>query len=146
MQVFFLFQRLLIIFNAIFYFLWGNFNTSTCFFCEILRIRAKTQSLTIDLISEHQCVNFHVFVQSSYLHSFWIFTKISQISENTSIHPDIHIKSVFFFVIWSLFYLDILSHPSRMEILACELNDQLQATNSQYERFANSTEDCGMLT
>ena len=71
---------------------------------------------------------------------------MSQFSEDTSIHPDIHIKSVFVFVISSLFYLDILSHPSRMEILACELNDQLHAMNSQYEQFANNAEDCDMLT
>lgn len=53
-----------------------------------------------------------------------------------SIHLNMHVRSVFFFVISFLFYLEIPSHPLRSEILACELNDQLCTMNSQYEQFA----------
>lgn len=83
---------------------------------EILRIRAKRTILNY-WYSQWTLqwdqwilwyIQFHFLVQSSYLYSFWTFTEISNIWKDTSIHSDIHIKSVFFFVIPSLFYLEII--------------------------------------
>lgn len=116
---------------------------------EILRIRDKRTILNYWHSQWTLCwdqwilwyIQFHFLVQSSYLYSFWTFTEISNIWKDTNIHSDIHIESVFFFVIPSLFYLEII-----WELSACRLNYQLHTMNNQYKWFANNAEGCGVLT